>query len=335
MGGNKRKGDGQSGGGKDKKSRTDNPKAKYLPGGFPIDPKMRGVIISCTRGRENQAGNEAIDLLSEYSQRLYGSELDAVEVDQEEEESIEDAIQREIAEMKKPKTGKKFVSLLTGTDCVVFIQIRDDRIDPSKLCHYLLKDLFESGHKRTRYCQRFVPVTETAYANMSDIEAVAGRVLGHFFHGEDQKATTFKVIPKIRHNNKVDRDLLLRMLASIVGQKGSHKVELEKPEQVILVEVIKSICFISVVRDYDLLRKYNIQSVFEESQKPAEERGSAKSKPKADTTEETKSTEVEKDQTEAKETQEKPVEAEKSAENAPADDNEKETGEVAPTASAE
>lgn len=65
MAGNKRKA-GNGAGGNDKKVKMDIHKVgKYLPGGFPIDPKMKGVMVTCTRGREVQAGKEACDLLSE------------------------------------------------------------------------------------------------------------------------------------------------------------------------------------------------------------------------------------------------------------------------------
>jgi len=65
MGKNKRKGgDAQGAGGK--KAKTDIHKVgKYLPGGFPIDPKMKGVLVTCTRGKEHSAGQEACDLLAE------------------------------------------------------------------------------------------------------------------------------------------------------------------------------------------------------------------------------------------------------------------------------
>lgn len=65
MGKNKRKGgDAQGAGGK--KVKTDIHKVgKYLPGGFPIDPKMKGVLVTCTRGKEHSAGQEACDLLAE------------------------------------------------------------------------------------------------------------------------------------------------------------------------------------------------------------------------------------------------------------------------------
>jgi len=65
MGANKRKA-GKAQGGDEKKVKTDIHKiGKYLPGGFSIDPKMKGVMVTCARGKETQAGREACDLLSE------------------------------------------------------------------------------------------------------------------------------------------------------------------------------------------------------------------------------------------------------------------------------
>ncbi|KAF9546391.1 THUMP domain-containing protein 1 [Mortierella hygrophila] len=268
MGGNKRKGGAgaQDNGGK--KAKVDVHKiGKYLPGGFPIDPKMKGVMVTCARGRETQAGKEACDLLSEYAQKLYGDKFND-EPEQDEDESIEDAIAREVAQAKKTKGGKKFLPLSTGTDCVIFIRAMD--IEPSKLCHYVLSDLQKSGSKRTRYCMRFIPVDETSYANMEDIETMSERVFKPYFHAEDQKPTTFKIIPKIRHNDKVERDTLLKKLAGMAGQGQNHTVSMDDPEYIILAEVIKSICFMGVVRDYEKLKKYNIQSIFEAAQKSEE-----------------------------------------------------------------
>ncbi|KAG0201679.1 THUMP domain-containing protein 1 [Mortierella sp. GBA30] len=267
MGKNKRKaGNGPDAAKGGKKAKTDIHKiGKYLPGGFPIDPRMKGVMVTCTRGKETLAGVEACDLLSEYAEKLYGSDFNNIaDADLEEDESIEDAIAREVAQAKKTKGGKKFLPLMTGTDCVIFIRAMD--IEPSVLCHYVLSDLQKSGSKRTRYCQRFIPVEETSYANMDDIQVMTERVLKPYFHAENQQPTTFKVIPKIRHNDKVDREILVRMLASAAGVGQKHTVNLNEPHYVILAEVIKSICFMSVVKDYDSLKKYNIQSIFEATQ---------------------------------------------------------------------
>ncbi|KAG0345088.1 hypothetical protein BG004_003970 [Podila humilis] len=199
MGKNKRKGGDSQGGASGKKVKTDIHKVgKYLPGGFPIDPKMKGVMVTCARGKEYSAGQEACDLLAEYANKLYGDDF-SKEPEEDEDESVEDAIAREIAQLKKPKGGKKFLPLLTGTDCV----------------------------------------EETSYANMEDIESMSTRILKPFFHAENQEPTTFSIIPKIRHNDKVLRDVLVKSLAHIVGNGQEHVVNLTKPKYVILAEVIK------------------------------------------------------------------------------------------------
>lgn len=43
-----------------------------------------------------------------------------------------------------------------------------------------------------------------------------------------------------------------------------NKVDLTNPELTIIVEVIKAVCCISVVKDYTLYRKYNVQEVIKE-----------------------------------------------------------------------
>lgn len=43
-----------------------------------------------------------------------------------------------------------------------------------------------------------------------------------------------------------------------------NKVDLTNPELTIIIEVIKAVCCISVVKDYTLYRKYNVQEVVKE-----------------------------------------------------------------------
>lgn len=50
--------------------------------------------------------------------------------------------------------------------------------------------------------------------------------------------------------------------AGLVGKLNpKNKVDLTSPELTIIVEVIKAVCCVSVVKDYTLYRKYNVQEV--------------------------------------------------------------------------
>lgn len=54
-------------------------------------------------------------------------------------------------------------------------------------------------------------------------------------------------------------------ITGLVGKLNpKNKVDLTNPELTIIVEVIKAVCCISVVKDYTLYRKYNIQEVVKE-----------------------------------------------------------------------
>ena len=53
--------------------------------------------------------------------------------------------------------------------------------------------------------------------------------------------------------------------AGLVGKLNpKNKVDLTNPELTIIIEVIKAVCCISVVKDYTLYRKYNVQEVVKE-----------------------------------------------------------------------
>lgn len=54
-------------------------------------------------------------------------------------------------------------------------------------------------------------------------------------------------------------------ITGLVGKLNpKNKVDLTNPELTIIVEVIKAVCCISVVKDYTLYRKYNVQEVVKE-----------------------------------------------------------------------
>jgi hypothetical protein len=57
----------------------------------------------------------------------------------------------------------------------------------------------------------------------------------------------------------LDRTEVTHFLASAVGLP--HVVDLKQPDKVIVVEVFKNLCALSVVVDYYLFKRYNVQSM--------------------------------------------------------------------------
>lgn len=76
--------------------------------------------------------------------------------------------------------------------------------------------------------------------------------------------------------------------AGLVGKLNpKNKVDLTNPELTVIVEVIKAVCCISVVKDYTLYRKYNVQEVVKEETAKAPEEPTAKKESNADEQKET------------------------------------------------
>lgn len=69
-----------------------------------------------------------------------------------------------------------------------------------------------------------------------------------------------------------------------------NKVDLTSPELTIIVEVIKAVCCISVVKDYTLYRKYNVQEVVKDETPKAHD-NTAKTEPNTAEQEEAQDTE--------------------------------------------
>lgn len=58
----------------------------------------------------------------------------------------------------------------------------------------------------------------------------------------------------------MNREEVIKELAGIVGSLNSeNKVDLTNPQYTVVVEIIKAVCCLSVVKDYTLLRKYNLR----------------------------------------------------------------------------
>ncbi|KAI9593015.1 hypothetical protein BDF19DRAFT_449199 [Syncephalis fuscata] len=221
--------------------------------GFGIEPNLSGFFITCTRGKEGRCVVEMYSLLNEYAEKLY-PEATATITDADPSSlgesakstaplSVEEEIAQELASMQqtKEKQTRLFTSLTTSTECVAFIRTRSP-VEPVSMAMTILQDFADTQQQRTRYTNRLVPITLTCRSNMEDIERMATTVLAPIFHTEDaaDHPIKFAIQPKVRNCDRVD---------------------LVNPDRTIIVEVLKSICGMSVVEHYNQLKRFNIYSL--------------------------------------------------------------------------
>ncbi|KAJ3410966.1 Mss4p nuclear export [Chytridiales sp. JEL 0842] len=219
------------------------------------------------------------EVFKEYADEIYGeapkkdpesaSNKDAQEIDSSDDEvdvSVEDAFAKELTQLKDKKKRNRFTWMDVGIDCCLFVQV-EDPIVPTEFVSAIMKDLDATKTKKTssleyRYTQRIVPVVDICPAKMDAVMEMAQKIIPSYFHKENQEQKKFAIVFNRRNDNTITRDELIPKLAHLVG--STHKVDLKNPDLVILVEVFKGLCGMSVLSDYYKLEKYNFETVIDD-----------------------------------------------------------------------
>ncbi|XP_052535784.1 THUMP domain-containing protein 1 [Tympanuchus pallidicinctus] len=241
-------------------------------GGRQLEAGMRGILITCNMNERKCVG-EAYSLLGEYGDLLYGPEqlsepaerLSGSEREEEREEEDDDddaeaALKKEVGQIRActERQLRRFQSVESGANNVVFIRTRG--IEPENLVHHILKDIHTTKKKKTRVILRMLPISGTCKAFLEDMKKYTETFFEPWFKAPNK--STFQIVYKARNNSHMNREEVIKELAGIVGSLNpENKVDLNNPQHTVVVEIIKNVCCLSVVRDYVLFRKYNLQEV--------------------------------------------------------------------------
>lgn len=267
---------------------------------------MEGILITCNMN-ERKCTAEAFNLLNEYADKLYGPEKlqddagSSSEEEEAEEEDVDVALKKEVAQLQASgtKLERRFQAMDSGANNVIFIKTQN--LESDKLVHHILSDLHTTKKKKSRVILRMLPVTGTCKAFQDDMVKYLTTFLETWF--KTPNCATYQIAFKARNSSHNKRDEIIKSIAGLVGKLNpKNKVDLTNPELTIIVEVIKAVCCISVVKDYTLYRKYNVQEVVKEDA------------PKPDVTTAKKDTNTEPEQKEEQDTAEKKQEDKKGEE---------------------
>ncbi|XP_051760589.1 THUMP domain-containing protein 1 [Ctenopharyngodon idella] len=237
---------------------------KKQKGSRQLEVGAQGVLITCNMN-ERKCTSEAFSLLNEYADALYGPEqpTDSLSEDEEADEDAEAALKKEVSQIQSSmKTHQqRFTAVDSGANNVVFI--RTHGVDPEKLVHHILSDLHQTKKRKSRVILRMLPVSGTCRAFLEDMETFLSEYLERWFKAPLR--ATYQICFKARNSSHSKRDDIIKAVAGLVGKMNPlNKVDLTNPELSIIIEIIKSICCVSVVTDYTLFRKYNLQEVAKE-----------------------------------------------------------------------
>ncbi|VVC29990.1 Hypothetical protein CINCED_3A022289 [Cinara cedri] len=232
-------------------------KSNYNVCRFKLQPGVKGFLCTCSYG-EKDCKKEAFNLLREYSEEK-DKPLEGNTNIVEKSTDIMDSLDSELQCLSKKDNSdwKKFSPLATGVRNCVFISTTIE--DPCSLMYKILEDIEKTKVQKTKFLLRMLPVDVTCKSTVPSISTACTDLFAKHFSTEP---TTFAIVFNHRYNNSVPRDKLIEELAGKVFSLGQHTVDLSGQAKItIIVEVLKSICCLSVVRDYGRFFKFNLLSV--------------------------------------------------------------------------
>ena len=182
------------------------------------------------------------------------------------EDDMEKAMAKEASEIKAVNpVGRRFQNVDCKAKNCIFIKTTLD--NPCDLTDAIFEDLIETKVQKARYAIRMLPVAETCKAVMKNIEETAEKLFKPHFATEFGVGVKYTSVCKIRNNNSVSRTAILPCLGKIIRELNPlHMLCHDEPDLVVLIEVIRNICCLSVIKNFFRFKKCNLHEVVKSSE---------------------------------------------------------------------
>uniref|UniRef100_A0A0N4ZQV7 THUMP domain-containing protein n=1 Tax=Parastrongyloides trichosuri TaxID=131310 RepID=A0A0N4ZQV7_PARTI len=231
-----------------------------------VESGIYGLFFTCD-GHEKEAIGEAKNLIDFAVQEIGVVKINEKTNDNDKKEDIDlaDALEKEInEENNKNKKGNKAWSRQKPTGCknCLFLttpQI-DDNKDVYKICDEIVKKCQESFN--TRFLQKIMPVEMTCDVDEESIkENIKTLILEHF----DEESwmgykPTYAINFRARNTDKIKRDWIIEVIGIFIKENFPNcKVNLNKPDLMININVICKSVFLSIVQNYGGRRKLSLR----------------------------------------------------------------------------
>ncbi|MCJ1430224.1 hypothetical protein MMC29_008141, partial [Sticta canariensis] len=256
--------------GRKKSKQWQVPKTKTGRSMASIESGDCGIWVTCDKDKEAKCTVELRQLFEQYASTMYGVTADGDEGANgrtvSAEMDIEAAIKQELEGMKRAKKEGLFQPVRVDIACVLFFKTRPP-IEPVAMVQRICWDAFESSAtKNHRWIRRLTPMTRMGRATEKGLDEVSKAVLGPVFHAEGALTQKFAIRTTIRHHHVMNRDDVIRQVAAAVGDQ--HLVDLKHYDRLILVEIYRNVCGMSVVGpDFETLKRFNLAEIYEPTSK--------------------------------------------------------------------
>ncbi|XP_067937386.1 THUMP domain-containing protein 1-like [Watersipora subatra] len=228
-----------------------------------------GFLLSFTKDRERQAKAEAYELLNAYA--LAGNEKRSdqnVSSEEESDEDIETAMRKQLTELKQKRVQDKFLYLLTGVNQMLFMKACIT--NHQNIIYRLLDDAKKGDLKsQSRSLNRILPVLSSCRAEMGKMGDSVLEAIGVYLTTDNldlPSHVTYKCLVKVRNNNQKlsQREIISEIGGSVRERYPSWTVDLSDPVVHVVVDVLKTVCCVSVIHGYTFYKKFNLHELVAE-----------------------------------------------------------------------
>ncbi|XP_010938646.1 uncharacterized protein [Elaeis guineensis] len=218
--------------------------------------------VPCKEGSDAEKHVEENEELPSKKPRLETdtSKHDHTESDKVTDKPIDELIEDELQELGD-RNKRHFVSLESGCNGVVFIQMHKRAGDPSPvdIVHHMMSSAASTRKHMSRFILRVLPAEVTCYASEEEIKKAIKPLIEQYFPSEASTPCKFAVLYEARANAGIERMAIINAVAKSVPQP--HKVDLNNPDKTIIVQIVKTICLVGMVERYKELSKYNLRQL--------------------------------------------------------------------------
>ncbi|KAI9258209.1 hypothetical protein BDA99DRAFT_441018 [Phascolomyces articulosus] len=224
-------------------------------------------MVSCNVGSETRALGQVQHFLDttvhtlfpnhELTWERFEGDLDVPELETDHKKEQE----QEKEEKQLEKKDKRFQAVDSACSGLLFFRFRIN-VKPTDFLTKLIEDKDKVDISKLKYCSRFVPIDYICPATTDRMTKCFERLREQELDPINTE-TKIAIITEIRNNISLKKPDVIQLLAPMIP-KEHFKVDLSKPDLVIFCTIFKSVCGMSVLRDYYPRKKYNLMALLED-----------------------------------------------------------------------
>ncbi|KAK4785677.1 hypothetical protein SAY86_002366 [Trapa natans] len=174
-----------------------------------------GAVIGVNKIRKGSEDLARDDVEPPVKKRCLGKDpLKAEIAEQKEDESIDKLIETELEELSD-KNKRRFLSLDTGCNGLVFVQMRKhgQELGPREIVEHLMTTAASTRKHMSRFLLRVLPIEVSCYASEEEISRAIKPLVAQYFPIETDNPQKFAVLYDARSNSGIDR---MKIINSVV-----------------------------------------------------------------------------------------------------------------------